>query len=377
MPIRSNYAFLASKDSKIIDSKKLWFGTGAGIRANDGDISFAGDGTDFDILQATTNSSIKLGVSGAGIDLQLYGDTVAADLLWDQSADSLIFGDSGKLVFGTGSDLMLPWHGADFDVTQATTNSSIKWGVSGAGIDHVFYGDTATADMTWDQSADTLLFNDNAKVVFGHGSSLVHGHRQREDLDRPERGRTATYRRCDARRVPCPHDHGGRRDGSHCRSIRRVLLRDRRGDVHLADRGDGRADLPFRQPDRREHGDHVTDRCECLQKRHLYDRHIPDHERADRRGGDGVLQRHELVPARPLPAILRRRRDGIVAMKMTLEQAYEQREQLRQRLQQLAAATEETRAKLNWIEGHIAALTPDEDTVTDEEPTPLRAADRS
>jgi len=64
-------------------------------------------------------------------------------------------------------------------------------------------------------------------------------------------------------------------------------------------------------------------------------------------------------------------------MKMTLEQAYEQREQLRQRLQQLAAATEETRAKLNWIEGHIAALTPDEDTVTDEEPTPLRAADRS
>src|SRR3990167_10284875 len=95
MPMRSNYAFLASKDSKIIDYKKLWFGTGAGIRANDGDISFAWDGTDFDILQATTNSSIKLGVSGAGIDLQLYGDTVAADLLWDQSADSLIFGDNG------------------------------------------------------------------------------------------------------------------------------------------------------------------------------------------------------------------------------------------------------------------------------------------
>src|SRR3990167_3612439 len=173
MPIRSNYAFLASKDSKIIDSKKLWFGTGAGIRANDGDISFAWDGTDFDILQATTNSSIKLGVSGAGIDLQLYGDTVAADLLWDQSADSLIFGDSGKLVFGTGSDLTFAWDGTDFDVTQATTNSSIKWGVSGAGIDHVFYGDTATADMTWDQSADTLLFNDNAKVVFGTGSDIT------------------------------------------------------------------------------------------------------------------------------------------------------------------------------------------------------------
>lgn len=148
------------------DSVAVTLGTGS-------DITIAWDGTDLDVLQATPNSSIKWGISGAGIDQVWYGDTAAADMTWDQSADSLIFGDNAKVVLGTGSDITFCWDGTDLDVTQATANSSIKWGVSGAGIDHVFYGDTAGRNMTWDQSADSLLFGDNAKVVFGDGSDMV------------------------------------------------------------------------------------------------------------------------------------------------------------------------------------------------------------
>ncbi len=72
--------------------------------------------------------------------------------------------DSVKLAFGDADDITLAWDGTDFDVLQATANSSIKWGVDGAGIDQVWYGDTASTDMTWDQSADSLIFTGQAYV---------------------------------------------------------------------------------------------------------------------------------------------------------------------------------------------------------------------
>ena len=137
------------------------------------DITMQWNGTKFLIGQATANSAIDLGVSGAGIDLVLYGDTVGRNATWDQSADSLIFGDSAKVVFGTGSDITILWDGTDLLVSQALANSAIKWGVSGAGIKHVFYGDTATLDMTWDQANDQLLFADNAFLGIGTGAGAA------------------------------------------------------------------------------------------------------------------------------------------------------------------------------------------------------------
>lgn len=77
-----------------------------------------------------------------------------------------IFPDNSSLKLGTGEDIVFTWDGTDLDVTQATANSSIKWGVDGAGIDHVFYGDTASTNMTWDQSADSLIMNGAARLVF-------------------------------------------------------------------------------------------------------------------------------------------------------------------------------------------------------------------
>lgn len=157
---------VSSKSHVFLDDVKLMLGTGE-------DITIAWDGTDLDILQATANSSIKFGVSGAGIDVVHYGDTAAADMTWDQSADSLLFGDNAKVVFGTGSDVTFYWDATDLLVAQAAADSFVKWGVSGAGINHLFYGDTATCNMTWDQTNDQLLFNDNTYVAIGTGAGAA------------------------------------------------------------------------------------------------------------------------------------------------------------------------------------------------------------
>lgn len=152
---------LLLKDGFVVavDNQGVKFGTGT-------DIVVKWDATSLKVTQAAPNSAIQFGVSGAGMDMLMFGDTVAADLTWDQSADSLIFGDNAKLVLGTGSDLAIYWDGTNAKVTQATANSAIDFGVDGAGIDIICRGDTASAAMTWDQSADALIFTGVAKAKF-------------------------------------------------------------------------------------------------------------------------------------------------------------------------------------------------------------------
>jgi hypothetical protein len=146
---------------RAADSAAIGLGSGAGTTP---DISFTWDGTRLLVSQLTANSQIRWGVDGAGIDQAWFGDTASVSMSWDQSADSLIFTDSAKIVFGTGSDITVLWDGTDLVVSQAAPNSAVKWGLDGAGIDHVFYGDTASASMTWDQSADKLVFAGVAKI---------------------------------------------------------------------------------------------------------------------------------------------------------------------------------------------------------------------
>lgn len=86
------------------------------------------------------------------------------------------FGDSNQLRFGTGNDITIAWDGTDLDVLQATANSSIKWGVDGAGIDQVLYGDTASTSLTWDQSADSLIFTGVARQVWTGSTGQAEMH---------------------------------------------------------------------------------------------------------------------------------------------------------------------------------------------------------
>lgn len=148
-------------DVRVSDSNELGIGTGAGGAS---DIVWSWDGTRANVTQLTANSEIRWGVDGAGIDQMWYGDTASTYMTWDQSADTLILADNAKFAVGTGSDLVWSWDGTRANVTQAAANSEIRWGVDGAGIDQVWYGDTASASMTWDQSADSLILAGVAKI---------------------------------------------------------------------------------------------------------------------------------------------------------------------------------------------------------------------
>ena len=164
----NSFDALTGSKVDLADSVQIRFGDAD-------DITMAWDGTNFDILQATANSMILLGVSGAGIDLQLYGDTIGSDLLWDQSADSLIFGDNGKLVFGTGSDVTVAWDGTDLDITCALDNSTITIGAAGNSFDLVVFGSAAAA-ITFDTSANDLKFEDSVSLMLGTGAGAGVGN---------------------------------------------------------------------------------------------------------------------------------------------------------------------------------------------------------
>jgi len=119
------------------------------------------------VLPRLDDSPLQLGDGTTSWDLLLYGGSASAYVSFDASANRLKFEDNVELHFGTGAtaglgaagDIQVRWDGTDLDVLQLTANSSISWGVDGAGIDQIWYGDTASAKMTWDQSADALIFS--------------------------------------------------------------------------------------------------------------------------------------------------------------------------------------------------------------------------
>lgn len=98
------------------------------------------------------------------------------------TADSLDLGDNDPINFGDANDIVMKWNGTYFAVTQATVNSEIRLGVSGAGIDVQMFGDTVGADFLWDQSADSAKLGDNAKLTFGAGLDLTMYHDGTDNL---------------------------------------------------------------------------------------------------------------------------------------------------------------------------------------------------
>jgi hypothetical protein len=213
---------------------------------------------------AQFSNTITSGVDGQGYDTKFFGDTASAYMLWDTSADDLVFAGAaglnipaerlqigGTVVNTTAAELNImdggtaasattlvaadrvvvndngtmvqvamsdfetfmesnldtlnsvtsasslatvgtitsgTWTGTavasaylDADTAHLTTaqtftgaktfgaasqfNHTITSGVDGQGYDTIFYGDTASANMTWDTSADDLIFNGGAGLI--------------------------------------------------------------------------------------------------------------------------------------------------------------------------------------------------------------------
>jgi hypothetical protein len=160
------------------DSVELLLGTGT---ANAGDFSIASDGTDLLVKEiAATGKAVKLGVSDKGLDLNLYGETAGYDLLWDQSADSLIFKDSAVLALGTGSDVTILWDQTNLLIEAATQDTGIiKIGATNA-LDFNIYGNTATSYASFDSGAAELILEgydlglqDSDILQFGNSNDIT------------------------------------------------------------------------------------------------------------------------------------------------------------------------------------------------------------
>lgn len=153
-------------------------------------ITTAGADIWFDQSADSANGILYLGTSGTGIDLRLYSDTAGDYCLWDMNADTngcMIFEDSGlcmnddtTLRFGDGAaagagDFTISSDGSDLFVKEiASAGKGVEFGVNNKGLDVKFYGETASAYMEWDQSADALVF-DNADINMGDGDIIKLG----------------------------------------------------------------------------------------------------------------------------------------------------------------------------------------------------------
>lgn len=102
-------------------------------------------------LYRSAANTIGISVAGA-LDF-----SVSANSLNVLTGSNVALADSAQTRFGDAADIAMTWDGTKFAITQAAPNSTIDMGVDGAGIDVIFRGDTASASLTWDQSADALV----------------------------------------------------------------------------------------------------------------------------------------------------------------------------------------------------------------------------
>ena len=154
------------------------FGNGGTI---DGDLVITGDlqvdgggSLSFDeIITGNSNitGTLTVGSDGSGSDVIFYSGTAGDNFTWDASAEKLTI---------TGTDSQVALAVADGNVTitddldvDGTTNldvvdidgavqldATLTVGADDQGYDVIFYGNTASSNMTWDTSEDDLVLND-------------------------------------------------------------------------------------------------------------------------------------------------------------------------------------------------------------------------
>jgi len=165
----------------FLDDAVLAFGNTAASP----DVEFKWDQTRLNITG--TGLQIRIGSDDEGMDVLFYGETASAQMLWDESADQLVVGDSGasidlqddvKLLLGTGTsnagDFSIHSDGSNIFIREiASAGKGIEIGVDNKGLDVKFFGETSGADMEWDQSEDALTFEDAAYIKLGTGNDLL------------------------------------------------------------------------------------------------------------------------------------------------------------------------------------------------------------
>ena len=103
---------------------------------------------------AGSGASVIFGLDASGLDVKFYGATASSYMLWDESADQLVFnaahftlGDDAELRFGDGAtgDVSILWDGNSLNILPLVDDTgTIEFGDGTTDMDvKIFLGDTS------------------------------------------------------------------------------------------------------------------------------------------------------------------------------------------------------------------------------------------
>jgi len=114
-------------------------------------------------LSTTNTASVDLDATGA---IQINSSGGALSIGNDNVDQTINIATAGTRTLNIGI-------GDGTDITTTVVKGTLSVGVDDAGYDVVFYGDTASANMTWDTSADDLILNGAARIVVPDGQLVL------------------------------------------------------------------------------------------------------------------------------------------------------------------------------------------------------------
>ena len=140
------------------------------------------------ISEDDARPAVQLVGSANNIGMIQFGDNAAAasgQVYYDHSTDKLRIdagGNSDRITVDANGDLTVA-RNLDVDGTAnldavdidgaVQIDGTVTVGANDQGYDVIFYGDTASANMTWDTSADDLILNGAARIVVPEGQLVV------------------------------------------------------------------------------------------------------------------------------------------------------------------------------------------------------------
>ena len=111
------------------------------------------------------DATFTSGVDGQGYDTKFFGDTASAYMLWDTSADDLVFGGAAGIDLAGDIDVDGTANLDTVDIDGNTqADGTITVGENDTGYDVKFFGATSGAYMLWDESTDDLVLAGASKL---------------------------------------------------------------------------------------------------------------------------------------------------------------------------------------------------------------------
>jgi hypothetical protein len=170
--------------NKILEINDANYVAISGAAAGPGELRFYEDtdlGTHYTGLKAgnaTASVSYVLPLADGTSGYQLTTDG-SGTLTWAAAGATVDNNSNNRILTATGSTSLNGEANLTFDGSTLTNagatqlNSTLTIGANDQGYDIIIYGDTASANVTWDTSVDDLIFNGAARAVIPDGQLVL------------------------------------------------------------------------------------------------------------------------------------------------------------------------------------------------------------